>query len=642
MVTQRILPPNREAVSFPADEINGSIIRRFEKIAAQRPEAIAVKFESHVWTFETLNCWANRIARAVIERRGTHSKPIALLFGPGVNSIAAILGVQKAGKFFFAIDRQFPVERARFLSTDTQAPLIVTDGRHLGLADTFKLDSQAILNIDELADTLSPENLNLTIAPEDRAALMYTSGSTGEPKGIVETHRHCLENARLNTVAMGIVAEDRIALIHSISFSASKVALHTALLNGAALLPFDIKAQGIDRFAAWLAEERITVLHCPPPIFRQLADAARGSLADLRLIRLTGALIARADFELYKEKFSPRTLLETGMGSSETGQICSAIFDHDSSFPEGGSPAGYAYEGRNVLLLDANGCAVDAGMPGEIVVKGHSFTQGYWQNPARTASKFIADPSSPGEQLFLTGDVGKMLADGFLLHLGRNDSLVKIRGYRVSLREVEAVMLQHPGVKDVAVIDWNDRGDVALAAYVVAAWRAAPGHSELLAFVRSKLPDYMVPSSVTFLESLPDINGKLDRRALPPPRRARPPMEQSYVAASSDMEAALVRIWEDVLSVYPIGIHDAFSDLGGHSLAAMQVLSRCLQKFSVDIPLKTLFDSPTIASFAQTIASLRMAHTDARQYEEMFAKIESLSEEDAAAVLASRVSRQAR
>ena len=252
----------------------------------------------------------------------------------------------------------------------------------------------------------------MPIAPEDRAALMYTSGSRESPKAC-QTHRHCLENARLNTVAMGIVAEDRIALIHSISFSASKVALHTALLNGAALLPFDIKSQGIDRFAAWLAEERITVLHCPPPIFRQLADVASGSLADLRLIRLTGALIARADFELYKEKFSTRTLLETGMGSSETGQICSAIFDHDSWFPEGGSPAGYAYEGRNVLLLDANGRAVDAGMPGEIVVKGHSFSQGYWQNPTLTASKFIADPSSPGEQFFLTGDVGKMLADGF-------------------------------------------------------------------------------------------------------------------------------------------------------------------------------------------------------------------------------------
>ena len=635
---RRIPAPNGAVVSFPVDEVAGSIVRRFEKIAFAEPGRIAVKFDNQTLTYDALNRLANRIARAIIERRGKDSEPVALLFGPGVDSIAALLGVQKAGKFFFAIDPQFPAERARFLSLDTQAPLMVTDGRHFELARSIKLENQTVLNLEEIAGALSAENLNLPIAPQDRAALMYTSGSTGEPKGIVETHYHCVENARLNTLAMGIVPEDRIALIHSISFSASKIGLHTALLNGAALLPFDIKSEGIDRFAAWLAQERVTVVHCPPPIFRQLADVAAGgeSFPDLRLIRLTGALTAPADFELFKKKFSTHTLLEAGMGTSETGMICSALFDHESRFPEEGSPAGYPYEGRRVLVLDEHGREIGAGVAGEIVIKGHSFCQGYWRNSDLTAKKFIADATSPGEQLFHTGDVGKLLPDGFLVHLGRNDSLVRIRGYRVSLREVEAALLQHPGVKEVAVVDWNDRGEAALAAYVVAASRAKAGYTELLAFVRSKLPDYMVPSSVTFLDMLPDVNGKIDRRALPPPRKMRPVLEQPYVAPSSDMEANLVRIWEDILSVHPIGIHDAFADLGGHSLAAMQVLSRTIQRFSVDIELKTLFDAPTIAAFAEIIAALRAAPCNARKYDGVLAKIESLSEEDAAAVLAGR------
>lgn len=640
--SRRIHPPNGGGVSFSADEIKGSIVQRFEKIVRTRPEGIAVSFEKQVLTYDEINRWANRIARAILERRDTGSEPVALLFGPGADAVAAILGVQKAGKFFVAIDPHFPIERARYLSTDTQAPLMVTDSRHLEWARSIKLENQTLLNIDDIPGTLSPENLQLPIAPEDRAALMYTSGSTGEPKGIVETHRHCIENTRLNTLAMGIVPADRMALIHSISFSASKVVLHTALLNGAALLPFDIKLHGIDRFAAWLAEERITVVHCPPPVFRQLADVLSGPeyLADLRLIILTGALIVRADFELYKAKFSAHTLLEVGMGTSETGMICSALLDHDSEFVDEGSPAGYSYEGRHVLLRDENGREVAPGTCGEIVVKGNSFCQGYWQNPILTASKFITDPSAPGEQLFPTGDVGKMLPDGFLIHMGRKDSLVRIRGYRVSLREVEAAILQHPGVKEVAVIDINDRGEIALAAYVVATARAVLGHSELLTFLRSKLPDYMVPSSVTFLETLPDINGKIDRRALPPLRRARPPLEQSYVAPSNDIETELVGIWEEILSVRPIGIHDGFPDLGGHSIAAMQVLSRTIQRFAVDIPLKTLFDSPTIAALAKTIAALRAANT-APPYAGLLANIESLSDEAAEVVLASRLSGKA-
>lgn len=635
---RRIPPPNGAVVSFPVDEVAGSIVRRFEKIVVTGPGRIAVKFGARALTYDAINNWANRVARAVLDRRGTGSEPIALLFGPGLHAVAALLGVQKAGKFFFAIDPQFPAERARFLSSDTQAPLIVTDDRHLELARSIKLENQAVLNVDEIAVTPPQANLNLPIAPADRAALMYTSGSTGEPKGIVETHFHCVENTRLNTLAMGIVPEDRIALIHSISFSASKIGLHTALLNGAVLLPFDIRSEGIDRFAAWLAQERITVVHCPPPIFRQLADVLAGSesFPDLRLIRLTGALIAPADFELFKKKFSTHTLLEVGMGTSETGMICSALFDHESSFPEEGSPAGYPYEGRRVLLLDEDGREVGAGMPGEIVIKGHSFCQGYWRNPALTVTKFIADPTSPGDQLFHTGDLGKMLSDGFLVHLGRNDSLVRIRGYRVSLLEVEAVLLRHPAVKEVAVVDWNDRGEAALAAYVVAAARVMPGHTDLLAFVRSKLPDYMVPSSVTFLDALPDVNGKIDRRALPPPRRARPAMEQPYTAPSNEMEADLVGIWEEVLGVHPIGVHDAFPDLGGHSLAAMQVLSRSIQKFAVDIPLKALFESPTIAALAQWLAPLRAANTKMQRYNEALANIEALSDEDALAVLAGR------
>jgi amino acid adenylation domain-containing protein len=602
--TRRVRPTN----DF-TEYIEQSIPDRFEQIVRHYPHQLAVKAGDRALTYEELNQATNRIARAILAKSGQGNEPIALLFEHGIDVIAAIFGALKAGKIFLSLDPSFPPERNAFMLGDAQAALIVTNSRNVDLADRLTGAARALLNIDGIEESVSADNLNLSQAPDDVATIRYTSGSTGEPKGVVETHRNILHSVMLHADEMRTCIDDRLSLLHSVSFASAHVNLFQSLLTGASLFPFDVKCEGIHQLAKWLREEQITVYHSPPALFRQLADLLSGQekLSKLRLIHLSGAPITQLDFDLYKQNFCPGTLLEIGMGSTEAREIGSAFVDETFSFPKEGSPVGYSRPDKRILLLGENGREVGPGQVGEIAVKSRNLNPGYWRRPELTESRFLHDPTGGDERVYLTGDLGRMLPDGFLIHLGRKDFMVKIRGYRVELAEIERALLAHPQVKDAGVAAWDQEpGEKYLVAYVVPCEDAAPTTDELHNFLKEKLPDYMMPSAFMFRQSLPLTNGKLDWTALPLPDHKRPDMAHPYAPPKTEIEQKLVRIWEEVLDVRPIGIHDNFFDLGGHSLLAARVISRIHDEFQVDLSLSRFFETPTVAALADYLETARL------------------------------------
>jgi amino acid adenylation domain-containing protein len=619
-------------VDFPITDVATSIPERFEQIARRYGDRVAIRTRDRLVTYEALNTSANRIGRAILERIGSGSEPIALLFGNGTDLISALLGVLKAGKFFVAIDPSFPSSRINFILKDTDTRLLVTNSENTELSKRFGSSEVARINIDELKNRQVDNNLGVIIRPDDIATIVYTSGSTGEPKGVIKTHGYCWERAKFNIKFLSVNATDRLSLLHSISFGSGEINLYASLLCGASLQPFDVKSEGIYRLAQWLKTEGITIFHCSPSVLRELVEFISQSnpMPSLRLMHLSGSPITHSDFDLYHSHFSPLTSLAFHMGATEAGCIACAVVDHDFTFPARGTPAGFPPENKKVSLLDDDGREVSPGGVGEIAVKSKYLAHAYWKNPDLTRTKFLPDPNGGHERTYLTGDLGQILPDGLLVHLGRKDLMVKIRGYRVEIAEIEMRLTQHPAVKDAGVTAWErDNGDKYLTAYIVS---RGPNHAtidQLRMFLRDKLPGYMVPSTFMFLDSLPVTNGKLDRRALPEPNDKRPELSTAYALPTDEIEKTLASIWEKVLDVRPVGIHDNFFDLGGHSLSATQVISQVIKQFQLELPLQSLFQSPTVAKMAAVITQNQAKRASEAELPQMLREVEAMTEEEA-------------
>ena len=378
-----------------------------------------------------------------------------------------------------------------------------------------------------------------------------------------------------------------------------------AFLNGAAVCPYDLKAQGLTHLAEWLIEEKISVYHSVPTIFRGLCATLTGSetFPALRLICLGGEPVNRKDLDLFKKHFSPNTVFVNLLGTTETHNIAAYVIDNAGDCEGSLVPVGYAYPGQEILLLRGNG-AVTAEGSGEIAVRSSYLSPGYWNQPELTRAKFVrrAGEENP---IYRTGDLGRLLADGCLVHLGREDFQVKVRGHRIELVEVESALLDHAAIKDAVVMPDKDRaGDTCLIAYVVPAQDAGPTTAALRSFLENRLPAYMTPAKFVTLPTLPlTPNGKVDRQALSNAGNQKSPAEKQFVAPRTMTETVLASIWAAVLQLDRVGIHDNFFELGGHSLDATQVTSRISDAFQVECSLQTFFAHPTVAGLASALQS---------------------------------------
>jgi acyl-coenzyme A synthetase/AMP-(fatty) acid ligase/acyl carrier protein len=466
-----------------------------------------------------------------------------------------------------------------------------------------------LLDIDTLDSNHSEENPGIPLSSETLYGIFYTSGSTGKPKGVIENHRNMLYHVMAYTNAVHVCADDRLTLLHSLSFRASEMHLFGALLNGAALFPLDLNDLGMRNLAAWLNEEGMTIYHSIPAVFRELAYSLTGKPATstLRLIHLSGAASTRREVDLYKQHFGPRCLLLNRMGFTEGYTIRWYFIDHTTQIAGNRVPVGYPVEETRVLLIDEAGKESGPEEIGEIAVKSRYLVPGYWRRPDLTRAAFLPDPAGGSERIYRTGDMGRVRSDGCLEHVERKDFQVKIRGHRVDLGEIESTLNNHAGIKEAVVAARPDpAGELRLVAYIVPAQTPAPANSELRRFLRDILPDYMIPSALVRLDAFPlTPNGKLDYRALPAPETLRPEMEADYVAPRTDIERLVAIIWQDVLGLEKVGLHDNFFDLGGNSLLLAQVHSKLQEQFEKSIPILEMFGNPTIGALSKYLNAQR-------------------------------------
>jgi amino acid adenylation domain-containing protein len=584
---------------------------RFEEQTRRTPAAVAVRYEHESLTYGELNEQANRLAHHL---RTLGVKPdalVALCLERSLELVVAVLAVLKAGGAYVPLDPEYPAERLAFVLGDCGASVLVTQDR---LLDHFAEPAPAVVCLDRDHSLLAQEsaaNPPPAARPENLAYVIYTSGSTGQPKGVLVEHRNV---ARLFTATDAWFApgpQDTWTLLHSYAFDFSVWEIWGALLHGGTLVvvpPWTTRSP--DALAQLLVEEGATVLNVTPSLFMTAMDellAVKDRLS-LRLVIFGGeALHTRLLAPWYERVPEDRPQLVNMYGITETSVHVTYRPLTAADARRDGSPIGRPIPDLDLYVLDAKLKPVPPGVAGELFVGGAGVARGYLNRPELNEQRFIASPFGVG-RLYRTGDRARTSTDGELLFEGRLDDQVKIRGFRIELGEVQAALAGDAAVAECAVLaDSEGPGDTRLTAYVVPAGHAtdpASLRADLRARLRDKLPEYMVPSSLTLLDALPlTTNGKLDRRALPAPTEDRAAREPT--PPRTELERELAEVWRELLGAEIVGVEDDFFEMGGHSLLAAQLAARVRARVGSDCSVRDVFEEPTVAGLARRLDAVR-------------------------------------
>lgn len=584
------------------------------------PNNMAVQFGDRQLTYQELNEKANQLAH-YLQKLGVGAETIVgICVERSPELLIGILGILKAGGAYLPLDPTYPPERLHFMLADSQALFVLSqqslvDRNLLGINDQKLNPTILCLDTDwEAIDRESKANPINQATPQNLAYVIYTSGSTGKPKGTMIPHQGLVNYLNWCTQAYEVKEGCGATVQSSIGFDATITSLFSPLLVGrqVILLP---EAEEIDALSAILRSQsnfslvKITPAHLE--LLSQLLPSEAASGQTRAFIIGGEALLAKS--VSFWRNFAPNTRLINEYGPTETVVGC-CVYEVSSQTPEFGTvPIGRPIANTQLYILDRHFKPVPIGVIGELYIGGAGVARGYLSRPELTAEKFIPDPFSeqPGSRLYKTGDLARYLPDGNIEFLGRIDHQIKLRGFRIELGEIEAVLTQHPEVKQAVVLcRENDLDDKRLVAYVVLRSRSGAdalshfSHSEitneLRHFLQTQLPEYMIPTAFAILESLPlTPNGKVDRQALPAPKRLQ---LQTFIAPRTPAEEVVAEIWQEVLKCDPIGINNNFFELGGHSLLATQVISRLRQVFQIELPLRSLFEAPTVESTVKLIA----------------------------------------
>jgi amino acid adenylation domain-containing protein len=507
---------DNEFVAFSKDDIEQSIAQRFAAQVSAHPDRAAVSCSDGALTYRELNRRANLIAHAILDRLGPGSEAVALLLPQGSDLVAAILGVTKASaKFYVGLDASYPSRATGRHDARRSCAARRDGGAYRDTAASLIPSDDAVIRPG--TSSLPRSGRARGAAPGDLACTSYTSGSTGLPKGVVDSHRNVLHNVMRYTNTLHIGPTDRMTLLQSASFSGSVSSLFTRLLNGACTCPIDPRALSSERLSRWLTHERITIYHSVPALFRYVLRGG-GHFPDVRIVRLEGDQAAKSDLRLFARHFPAGARLVNGLGTTETGLVRQFFASGTDDVPGHALPVGCAVEDMEVSILDPDHHPLPRGEVGEIAVRSRYLAVGYWQNPALTAQRFLDDATDREARIYLTGDLGRLHSDGCLEHVGRNDSRVKVRGRSVELIEIESALRDLSAVSDAAVIASSSHETLRLVAYYVPSAGARLTVGDLRHELGRRLPEFMMPALFVALAALPyNENGKLDRNALPVP-----------------------------------------------------------------------------------------------------------------------------
>ncbi|RKH60419.1 non-ribosomal peptide synthetase [Corallococcus aberystwythensis] len=595
---QRLLSDwNDTRADYPRE---ASLTALFEEQAARAPQAIAVEFEGRRLTYGELDARANQLAHHLRALGVDVGTPVGLCTSRSLEMVVATLAILKAGGAYVPLDPAYPTERLLFMARDTRFPvLLVQPGQESKLAT---LEAR-VVTLEPSWDVFARESTRsprITVPAEALAYVMYTSGSTGRPKGVCIPHRGVVRLVK-GTAYARFGPEEVLLQLAPISFDAATLELWGALLHGAKLVVFPARQPSVEELARVLEQQGITTLFLTTALFEQMAQLQPQVLARMRQVMTGGDVLSPVAARRMRD--AGRDVINV-YGPTENTTV-STFHPLEGTVVDGRPvPIGRPIAHSQAYVLDALGAPVPVGVAGELHVGGDGLAWGYLHQPAQTAERFVPHPFSttPGARLYRTGDRVRWRQDGVLDFLGRDDSQVKVRGFRIEPGEVEAALKASPGVEDASVVVREDApGDKRLVAYVTGS-RVDVG--ELRAHLSTRLPAHMVPSAFVKLERLPlTPSGKVDRKALPSPdMRAG---QDSYVAPREGWESLVAELWAPLLGVPRVGAHDHFFELGGHSLLATRVVSRLRDVLQQDVPLRLLLDSPTVSGFAQRLEALK-------------------------------------
>jgi amino acid adenylation domain-containing protein len=580
-------------------DVEAAIGDRFLLQSSAHAQCLAVGDGSIRLTYAELERRARTIA-ADLQGHGVHpGERVVLLLDQGAAAVAAVLGVLLAGAVYVPLDASEPTARIDALLERIEPTVIVADG---SAGTRSPRQTRGVPVIASTATRPEPSRGLPTVDPRSPAAIHFTSGSTGAPKGVVDSHRNIVHNAMRYTVALGIEAEDRLSLIQAPASSATMSSLFAALLNGAALFPYRLDAASLPSMTAWLRSERITIYHSVPSILRK-ALLVGGPVPDVRVVRLEGDRAYNQDMALWRRHVRPGTRIANGLGTTETGLCRQLIVSVDEEPEDGIMPVGYAVPDMELEIVADDGSALPVGAAGEIAVTSEFLALGYWQDEELTGRVFEPAAGRPNLRTYRTGDLGCLRPDGCVEYLGRRDGLAKVLGHRVEPAEVEAALATIPGVAAAAVriVDAHDGG--VIVAFVV----AQPGLDEhgLRAAAADRLPPHMRPARYVRLGELPvGANGKIDRAALREPVVST---AEAEAAPGEGLEGRVTGAMSVVLG-RDVGMEDDFFALGGDSLAAVDLLVALEREVGHRLPPSLVLGAPTASLLTKELRLLGATH----------------------------------
>ncbi|EPR13630.1 non-ribosomal peptide synthetase [Ruminiclostridium papyrosolvens] len=604
-------------VKFPEEELQQSIVKYFEKQVCKYKYKTAIKNGNYQISYEELNLESNRIARYIDAYKDVENKPVALLFEHGADMVTAILGVLKTGRIFVPLEPSNAEERLIYMLKDSGAGVLLcnsnTEELAKRLADLGEISVQ-IINTEHIDRNNSDGNLNINVDPGREAYILYTSGSTGKPKGVVQNHSNILRFMGTYINKLHINSEDKLVLLTSYSHAVGIIDIFSTLLSGGTLCIFDLKSKGNMRDLGHLIiNEEITIFHSVPMVYRYFIEelSEEKTLYKVRLIILGGEAVNKSDVELYRKYFSDSCKFVNFLGASEVLVATFKFIDKETVIPRETVSAGYPVNEVKVLIINEHNEEARVYEVGEIVYESECLALRYWNMPELTDSVFIANPLTGDGRVYKSGDLGRILPDGSLEYIGRNDNQVKIRGLRVELNEIEAIIDTLDGIEKSIVNAYKKSdGDSYLVAYFIAREGVNIDGREIRELLKRKLPEYMIPSYYIQLEKLPvTVTGKIDRKALPEPNNAIPATEE-YSAPTNSIEEELIAIWEDELGKKGIGINHNFFESGGTSLKILKVHSKLDKIYPGATTVTDLFSYPTISKLASYIYSSQNSLTE--------------------------------
>ena len=603
---QLLVQWNDTARAYPAQ----SVAELFSAQAARTPSAVALMLEDQQLSYGQLEERSNQLAHYLVSLGVGPEVPVGLCLERSIEMIVGLLAILKAGGAYLPLDPNYPPERLAFMLSDAQVSVLLT---HSSLQENLPAHWARVVELDSEWERIakqSAEGLAPRAGADNLAYVIYTSGSTGKPKGVSVVHRNIVRLIKGDN-AVAISCEDGVLQLAPLAFDASTFEIWGALLNGARLVLYP-RELDLGRLRQVVAEGGVSAMWLTAGLFHSVVEQDLSSLTGVRTLLAGGDALSVPHVRQVVQGLTGTRLIN-GYGPTEcttfsTWQQVEQLEEQASTVPIGKPLAN-----TSCYVLDEQQELVPIGVIGELYIGGEGVARGYLSRPALTGERFVPDPfAGAGARVYRTGDLVRWNRRGELEFIGRVDHQVKIRGFRIELGEVESVLLEHSQVAQAVVLAREDvPGEKRLVAYVVAALDEGSEEAvqaletaQLRSYLQQRLPEYMIPAAFVLLEQLPlTSNGKVDRQALPAPELHLGSLGEQ--APRNPTEQPLAQIWSEVLRLERVGIHQNFFELGGHSLMATQVVAQIRELLRLELPLRSLFEIPTIASLAEHLERLR-------------------------------------